>query len=93
MALDAVSQLGEEVANISSEQDNVKENLSPDEADNQDVVFAQESSTNLLTGTIIKKIIAIDSFVLDHPVYGDIDSTILKLDGGYTGASETIFTF
>jgi hypothetical protein len=24
-----------------------------------------------------------DSFILDHPVYGILDSAVLKLDGGY----------
>lgn len=26
---------------------------------------------------------ATDSFVLDHPVYGDLNNPVLKLDGGY----------
>lgn len=32
-------------------------------------------------------IVASDSFVLDHPVRGYIDSSIYKLDGGYSSST------
>lgn len=34
-----------------------------------------------------------DSFVLDHPVLGEIDSSVLKIDGGYapSGGDDVVF--
>jgi hypothetical protein len=41
-------------------------------------------SVRLSSTTIISSLVyPSDSFILDHPVYGELDSSILKLDGGY----------
>lgn len=40
---------------------------------------------------IRKKLLATDSFVPDHPVYGYLDSPTLILDGGYTTDYLTTF--
>lgn len=41
-------------------------------------------SIRLTSTTIISSLVyPSDSFILDHPVYGELDSSILKLDGGY----------
>ena len=48
------------------------------------ITFAPLHTINV-TGTYVvtKYLLTTDSFVLDHPVYGELDSSVLKLDGGY----------
>ena len=41
-------------------------------------------SSNLRVYTIN---LPISAFVLDHPVYGDLDSSVLHIDGGYAETS------
>ena len=37
-----------------------------------------------------KKVPASDSFILDHPVQGELDSAVYKLDGGWDASQEVI---
>jgi hypothetical protein len=72
------------------EQEQIKSNMSPADPTGFDI---RTSISNLmLAGTIVatQKIIASDSFVLDHPVYGELDSATLKLDGGYSSGVLTM---
>lgn len=87
----ATRQLGEYIGNLSYEQEQTKSNLSP----NDPYGFDQRAiiSNVALEGTIIatKYTIATNSFVLDHLVYGELDSSTLTLDGGYS-SSTTLYT-
>lgn len=79
--------LGTTLGNISQEQDEIKQNLSPNESDANAFIFIPEQARvgGYLTATAYY--FPTDSFIIDHPVYGDIDSSTLKIDGGYAGSS------
>jgi len=88
MALDAVSELGSILGGTISTQNEIKQNISPDSADAIDNLgFAEKVKVSgTLTG--IQKPLGTNCFVIDHPVYGDIDSSVLEIDGGYQLISE-----
>ena len=92
MALDIASQLGETLGILSNIQDDMQQNMSPDENQAQD----QMSSRFIfeIGGTVIlnQNTYATDSFILDHPVYGELDSAVLKLDGGYSGSPVQLYS-
>jgi len=83
MPVSNISKLGNVINGIASEQDSIKENLSPDDSETQEQLVMFEKF--IITGdvTLNKLEYADDSFVIDHPVYGDIDSTTLLIDGGW----------
>ena len=83
MSLDEDRELGKVIGGIISSQSETNENLSPDESENQDIIVANFSTNMSGSIQLIKKPYASDSFILDHPVYGELDSAVLKLDGGY----------
>jgi len=83
MSLSDVDLLGEVLSKNAKKTEAVEQNMSGDEDFQTDQLFMPENiliNTNL---TIKQWIYPTDSFVLDHPVYGDINSATLKLDGGY----------
>lgn len=89
MALNSTSKLGKAIGGMASEQDDIKQNISPDEAASDDQFVMFESL--ILNGTVslTKLLYPTDSFIIDHPVYGEIDSSVLQIDGGYdTGDPE-----
>jgi len=86
MALDSATALGEMIGKLSADQDNIKENISPDDTETQEQVYAQEEVVSEGDIQVIRKNYADDSFVIDHPVLGYINSATLKIDGGYGGA-------
>jgi len=51
---------------------------------NADITLASLATVRV-TGSwyIYKKLLGDESFVIDHPVYGELDSSILEIDGGY----------
>ena len=73
-------------------------------ADYKESFVTTENSSNLqfvnidtieVTGSyyVYKKNLKSDSFVLDHPVYGELDSSILIIDGGYAVTQTASSTF
>jgi hypothetical protein len=83
MTLDETKMLARTIAGMSQEQDTIKQNLSPDESEAQ---LITGFTYNVITqGTLVANayLYATDSFIIDHPVYGELDSPVLKLDGGY----------
>jgi hypothetical protein len=88
MSLDPVSRLAETIAATSNDQQTVKQNLSADDPDS----LLQSSETLRLTGTLIatQYTYPTNSFIIDHPVYGVIDSATLLIDGGYVTNVVTI---
>ena len=85
------SEVGKIIGKTISEQSVVKENLSADSADNELNVINQEELVVDGKITITKKIYATDSFILDHPVQGELDSAVYKLDEGYEALSGLMF--
>lgn len=91
MGLDGISKLGEVLGNFSVRQETTKRNLSPDETEGILITEEWEPGTMEVLGSfIIKKWeYESDAFIIDHPVQCDLDSTVYKIDGGYTIASPT----
>ena len=83
MSLEATDKLGKTLGGLNTEQDSIKENISPDESEGQDVIFAKDTFGHGVAGTITKKNYLTDVFIIDHPVYGDINSATLRIDGGW----------
>jgi hypothetical protein len=83
MSLDPIKVLAENIASTANDQETIKQNISGD--DTEALLQLQSSEGVLITGTLIatKYTYATDSFILDHPVYGYLDSTYLKIDGNY----------
>ena len=92
MALNSASQLGSMIGGLSSQQDNIMDNMTGDD-ESQDQLFSTDEL--VVEGTIVlnKLTYPTDSFILDHPVYGDIDSSVLKIDGGYIEGAKFNLTF
>ncbi|GAF76470.1 unnamed protein product [marine sediment metagenome] len=83
MGLDGISKLGKALGNTSNEIEETKGQVSPDQTNAEFFAFANESL--IINGELTASMLVYptDSFILDHPVYGELDSAILKLDGGY----------
>lgn len=89
MSLDTASQLGQMLGSIINQQSNLQNNLSPDDPNGQFGLYAFEDEGVSDAFTLNLRTIATDSFVLDHPVYCVLDSSVLNLDGGYS-ATQTL---
>lgn len=91
MSLNAVNKLATLLSDNINETDDVKRNISPDDLNSNYPLFINENPIKL-TGTITltKYTYATNSFVIDHPVYGELDSSVLLLDGGYDQLSITM---
>lgn len=81
--MSTASEIGKIIGNSISEQSVIKENLSADDADNQLNVIS--SFDVVIDGKLIitKKTYDPESFVIDHPVQGELDSSVFVIDGGY----------
>lgn len=89
MSLDPVKQLAATLASTANEQETIKQNLSGDDA--SALLQIQGSERMDLSGTFVatKYLYPTDSFILDHPIYGELDSSVLLLDGGYAQEAPT----
>lgn len=91
MSLSAVEKLGGLLGSSMNEQQVIKDNISPND-DAQILLTSIDTASIALAGTLVvnKLTYATDSFILDHPLYCDLNSSVLKLDGGYdeTGTTE-----
>jgi len=86
MGLSSVSEVAQVINNLSSEQQDIKESYA-DEGDASFLLAPFETVTCDDSGSIIAHYLGTSSFYLDHPVYGDIDSSILHIDGDYASTS------
>jgi hypothetical protein len=86
----SIQEIGMLLGKKSREQSQIKENLNPDEFDSQLVNFNQFSVTAGGTAIGTKKVYATNAFVLDHPVYGELDSLTLEIDGGYNPSGDEL---
>lgn len=87
MGLNTADKLGKVIGNLAREQSILADNISPDDPNQSLLVGVNENI--IVAGKLIvnQYTYPTDSFIIDHPVYGDIDSAVLNIDGGY--ASET----
>jgi len=81
--LDTTKELGRLIGSINNEQQIVKENIAADEVVDQEQLRSAESIQIPGTLIAIKWTYGTTSFILNHPVYGELDSAVLQLDGGY----------
>jgi hypothetical protein len=91
MTLDDTKILAKAIAESSYETNEIKQNISPDDSNANLPLFILESIK--INGAItIATHTYSTAFVIDHPVYGFVDSPSLYIDGGYTGAATTVYT-
>ena len=79
----AAEQVGTIIAGLVNSQNNIKENALPDEITQSILLSPQDGFEFGVTVNVYTQQYATDSFILDHPVYGELDSATLQLDGGY----------
>lgn len=78
-----IKKLAGRIASLSEEQSEIKDNISPEEPGAALNLFFRNDIRVTGQVTLTKKVHSGTSFVLDHPVYGELDSAVLALDGGY----------
>ena len=83
MVLDSTKELGRIIGESTNSQEDIKTNLSPDEEAGSLVIKNTENIKVTGQVTITKKVYDEASFIIDHPVQGELDSSTLKIDGGY----------
>ncbi len=81
--MSAERDLGILLGGMISEQSSIKSNLSGDDPEQQLLIGGSEAI--VLSGelSVNKLVIGTSTFVVDHPVYGNIDSSVLVIDGDY----------
>lgn len=87
MVLDSTKEFAGIISNLINEQQVIKNNLSSDEESAQLII--KNRSSIIVSGTVIvtQKVYDSTSFILDHPVLGELDSSTLQLDGGYSSST------
>lgn len=88
MTLDPVKKLGRVLGSMSKDQQVTNENLTPEDVESQLQLLNSEVVEVVGSVTLTAKYYSSESFVIDHPVYGELDSSVLELDGGYDTTSE-----
>ena len=92
MSFNAGKDIGKMLGKSMVQQETISDNLSP----NDTAIFNLQFKDSIeLNGNVkvYQKFIASDSFVLDHPVQGELDSSVYKLDGGYAESSPGHISF
>lgn len=106
--VDYTKKLGRAIASGTNSTNDLKEEIVPDDT-SQNLILAPYDRVRVrVMAVFTKKFYAENSFILDHPVYGELDSSTLKLDGGYreesfsfagefplefTGGDDTVYTY
>ena len=91
MAIDGISRIAGYVGGVFTEQDTIDNNLSPE---NGEFINVIETEDGIVIGGIVKGykwIFATDAFIIDHPIQGELDSAVYKLDGGIETQQKYIF--
>lgn len=92
MTLNTSKKLGRAIADLSNKSSQLASNITPDDPSAVfPIVWSEDVS---VTGTvrIYQHDISTTAFVLDHPVNGELDSTLFELDGGYAGPRSLLTT-
>jgi hypothetical protein len=84
--VDSATQLGQLLGSLSNQQSKLSQNISPDDSDPLLTLYTNDEIIVEGTFSASSKIYPTDSFILDHPIYCDIDSSVLKIDGGYASS-------
>lgn len=83
MSLNPVKKLGQKLAGTEKDVNDLKSNINPDDPNASFPVFNTEEIVIEGTTEFRKRVYDSTSFIVDHPVYGDVDSSTLNIDGGY----------
>ena len=89
----SAEELGRAIANIANQGNSTREDLLADDL-TQNMLFGPTDNVKVtlsVTGTRFSY--PSTSFILDHPVYCDLDSATLEIDGGHAIGSTTLFTY
>jgi len=89
--VDSATQLGRIIGGLANNQSSIQENLSPDDVNAQYTTVNSEQVKVNGTLTATKKTLATDAFILDHPIQGELDSSVYKLDGGYSESGVILY--
>lgn len=83
MSLNSASQLGQTIAALMNKKDEIKRTMRPDDPYGQ--LELNSTASVILQGTVqfYRLQYGESSFIIDHPVYGYINSPTLRIDGGY----------
>ena len=89
--MNAAKELGRIIGDLSRQQQKLQENVYPDDPDAELQLIQTEQLSVTQAGSVFGLELDSTSFVLDHPVLGELDSATLELDGGYaqTGGTPT----
>ena len=82
--------LGETLGKLSQEQSDIKSNIAANEQDANAFIFSQEQLQINGLAIAIRKNYGDSSFIINHPTYGDIDSSTLLIDGDYVDEVPTL---
>ena len=77
MGLSAAEELGKLIANNINDTQAIKNDVLPDETDQSLNLVPKERMRVTLAQSTIIRYYPTDSFILDHPVYGELDSSTL----------------
>lgn len=91
MALDSASEVGRIIGGLVNTTNQIQSDHVPGAIDQGIVLTPIDKSKVQTTVVITKYFYPTDSFIIDHIVYGEIDSSVLKLDGGYAESEGTTF--
>jgi hypothetical protein len=79
----AAEQVGTIIAGLVNGQNDIKENALPDEITQSILLSPQDGFEFTVEVNVYTHNYSSTAFILDHPVYGILDSSTLQLDGGY----------
>jgi len=83
MVLSSAKSLGKTIANQQKEIDGLKQQISPNDPSASFPLFSSEQIKITKNVVFKQRVLDSESFYIDHPVYGDVDSATLNLDGDY----------
>lgn len=83
---DSATELGRYLASLSNQQSQLSSQISPDDSD--PLLTLYNTDTIIVEGilSVTTKLYNTTSMILDHPIYGKLDSGFL-LDGAYASTS------
>ena len=83
-------ELGTALANAVNTTATLQSNISPDDLTAKLILFPMETVVVSESGSIIGRYYASSSFIIDHPIQGDLNNASYALDGGYNAGAQTL---
>lgn len=93
MGLGEGDELGGIIGGLIGGQGDTNQMLSGDEGGAQDTMFASFMTTLDTTVSVFARDLSGSAFIVDHVVYGEVDSSVLEIDGyGYVNGARLLYT-